>query len=195
MAVNPYIWPDPLGRSLAQFNFRRTEMEMQSSAWPVAGVDGPLTALARSGRRLDVDYSATAHIQSWLGTLFSAPFRPVSIDVALMAAGAVALGAIVVRRGLWSPAGITALLMAGQTAVVIAGMGVDFYRYFLPLLVVGATCIGVGAGAAFNGLQHIRLARTAPAASDVRARARSGRPVSGYNRTGIGRTDDAPAHT
>lgn len=195
VAVNPYLWPDPLGRSLAQFNFRRTEMEMQSSAWPVAGVDGPLTALARAGRRLDVDYSASIQVQTWLGNLLSVSFQPVSIDVALMAAGAIVLGAIVARYGVWSPPGIVALLMAGQCAIVILGMGVDFYRYFLPLLVIGATCTGVGAGAAFDAVRRMRIALAASAVNQAQAEAPSGRPVSGYNHAGIGQPEDAPAQT
>jgi len=46
---------------------------------------------------------------------------------------------------------------------VLVGMGVDFYRYFLPLLVVASVCVGVGIGSAFTFVQH-RLLRRIPAA-------------------------------
>lgn len=156
VAVNPYLWPHPLQRSFDQFNFRRSEMDGQSSAWPIAGVDGPLTALARTGRRFHEDYSSSIRIQDWFQNLISAAFQPLSIDAVLMAAGAVVLIAIVVRTGLWSPHALVALLMAGQSAVVVVGMGVDFYRYFLPLLVVGAICLGVGVGAGIDAVRRLR---------------------------------------
>jgi UDP-N-acetyl-D-mannosaminuronic acid transferase (WecB/TagA/CpsF family) len=40
--------------------------------------------------------------------------------------------------------------MAASSAAIIVGMGVDFYRYFLPLLIVLAVCFGVAVGAAFD---------------------------------------------
>jgi len=195
VAVNPFLWTDPLRRSFEQFNFRRTEMDTQSSAWPIAGVDGPIVALARTGRRFDVDYSSSIRIQSWFENLLSVTFEPVRLDVVLMAAGVAVLVAIVVRQGFWSPPALTALLMAGQSAVVILGMGVDFYRYFLPLLVVGAICIGAGAGSAFDALRRWRGRRLVPIASRAAVPSRSTQPVSGYNHAGNGLSDDAPAQT
>ncbi len=159
VAVNPYLWPAPIERTLNQFNFRLTEMDLQSSAWPIAGVAGPMAALMRTGRRFDQDYSSSLRAQAWFENLISAPFRHVSLDVVLMAAGVVVLIAIVVRNGLWSPPALAAFLMAGQSAAVIVGMGVDFYRYFLPLLVVGAICAGVAAGAAFEAVRGWRTPR------------------------------------
>ncbi len=195
VAVNPFLWPDPLRRSFEQFDFRRTEMDTQSSAWPIAGVDGPMGALARTGRRFDIDYSSSIRIHSWFENLLSVTFEPVRLDVVLIAAGVAVLVAIVVRQGFWSPPALTALLMASQSAVVILGMGVDFYRYFLPLLVVGAICIGVGAGSAFDALRRWRGRRLVPVASRAAVPSQSTQPVSGYNHAGIGLSDDAPAQT
>ncbi|MBA3275269.1 MAG: phospholipid carrier-dependent glycosyltransferase [Chloroflexia bacterium] len=162
VAVNPYLWPNPIERGLNQFNFRLTEMDLQSSAWPIAGVGGPMAALMRTGRRFDQDYSSSLRVQAWFENLVSAQFRHVSLDVVPMAAGVVVLIAIVVRNGLWSPHALTAFLMAGQSAAVIVGMGVDFYRYFLPLLVVGAICVGVAAGAGFEAVRGWRKPRVSP---------------------------------
>lgn len=195
VAVNPFLWPNPLERSFAQFDFRRSEMDTQSSAWPIAGVDGPLGALARTGRRFNADYSSTIRLQAWFEHLFSVRFEPVSLDVVLMAAGVVVLVTLVVRKGLWSPPALTALLMAGQSAVVIVGMGVDFYRYFLPLLVVGAICLGVGAGSAYGAFRHRRAGQPDPGPARVMGLASSRHPVSGYNQAGIRRPDDVPAQT
>jgi hypothetical protein len=153
IAINPFLWSDPFRRTYDLFNFRRTEMEGQSTAWPIAGVGSPLAALARTGRRFNDDYSTSLRIQDWLGDTASLSFRHVSIDVVLIAAGVVVLCAIVIRCGLWSAPALTALLMASECGAVIVGMGVDFYRYFLPLLVVASVCVGVGIGAAFTAVQ------------------------------------------
>jgi hypothetical protein len=49
--------------------------------------------------------------------------------------------------------------MAAQCGAVMVGMGVDFYRYFLPLLVVASVCVGVGVGAAFDVVQRRYIQR------------------------------------
>jgi 4-amino-4-deoxy-L-arabinose transferase-like glycosyltransferase len=148
--ANPFLWPNPIGRTLDIANFRRQEMDGQSAAWPIAGVDGPLTALQRTGRRFNLDYSSSLRIQNWWGGLWETSPGQVSLDVVIMCAGVVVLIALAIKSGLWSPAGITAFLMAASSAAIIVGMGVDFYRYFLPLLIVAATCFGIAVGSASN---------------------------------------------
>lgn len=159
VAVNPFLWPDPIRRTWDLFNFRKSEMDGQSSAWPIAGVDGPLAALDRTGRRFNKDYSTSLRIQDWIADTFTVTFRHVSLDVILIAAGAVLLTAIVVRNGLFSPAALAAFLMAAECGVVFVGMGVDFYRYFLPLLVVGSVCVGVAIGSLYGAVQRLVLKR------------------------------------
>lgn len=154
VVVNPFLWPSPFRRSWDLFDFRRSEMEGQSNAWPIAGVDGSLTALARTGRRFNRDYSTSLSVQEWIEDVVTVSFRHVSLDAMLMAAGVVVLIGIVARRGLWSPHALAAFLMASQCGVVIVGMGVDFYRYFLPLLIVASVCVGVGIGSGFDAIQR-----------------------------------------
>ena len=166
--ANPYLWPNPIGRTYTQFDFRRSEMEGQSSAWPIAGVNGPLQALDRTGRRFNVDYSTSLRIQHWIQDTATVTFKAISLDTVLMAAGLVLLLAIVVRRGLWSPHALVAYLMAAQCGVVIVGMGVDFYRYFLPLLVVASICLGVGIGEGVAWLRGLRTHAPRPLVAGVR---------------------------
>jgi 4-amino-4-deoxy-L-arabinose transferase-like glycosyltransferase len=172
VAVNPYLWPDPIRRTWEQFDFRRDEMDSQSSAWPIAAVENPLVAFERTGRRFNTDYSTSIRIQEWFAQTVSVDFKPIPLDVMFMAAGMVALLAIVVRRGLWSPHALVAYLMAASSAVVIVGMGVDFYRYFLPLLVVASICVGVGIGAGFSLLANTRASRVKAANRPPRASSR-----------------------
>jgi hypothetical protein len=134
-------------------------MDGQSSAWPIAGVENPLAALARTGRRFNADYSTSLRIQQWVEDTATISFHHVSIDVVLILAGTVVLLGVVVRRGLFSPHALAAMTMAAACGTVIVGMGVDFYRYFLPLLVVASVCVGVGIGGAFEALQRARLSR------------------------------------
>ena len=152
--ANPYLWPDPIGRTLSIANFRRQEMDGQSSAWPIAGVDGPMVALQRTGRRFNLDYSSSLRIQNWWGDLWNTSPSQASLDVVIMCAGVVVLLALVVKYGFWSSQGLTAYLMAASSAAIIVGMGVDFYRYFLPLLVVAATCFGIAIGAAYGAIAN-----------------------------------------
>src|SRR5690606_18180709 len=49
VAVYPYLWPDPIGRTLNLFTFRVEEMAAQSSNWPVMAVPTRAAALARIG--------------------------------------------------------------------------------------------------------------------------------------------------
>jgi hypothetical protein len=151
--ANPFLWPDPVGRTLAQLEFRTGEMDAQAAAWPIAAVDNPLVALQRTGRRFNTDYSTSIRVQEWLAQTLSIDFEPMPLDMLFIAAGVVVLGALVIRSGPWSPAGLSSYLMAASSAAVIVGMGVDFYRYFLPLLVVASVALGVGIGAGWSRLQ------------------------------------------
>ncbi len=148
--ANPYLWPNPIGRTMELVNFRRSEMDGQSSAWPIAAVENPLVAFQRTGRRFNLDYSSSLRVQDWFANTTSSVPTTVSLDVIVMVAGVIVLIALVVKRGLWSPTALSAFLMAASSAAIIVGMGVDFYRYFLPLLIVLAVCFGVAMGAAFD---------------------------------------------
>ncbi len=168
VAANPYLWPNPIGRTLDIANFRRQEMDGQSSAWPIAGVDGPLVAFQRTGRRFNLDYSSSLRIQNWWADTWNTTASHVSLDVVVMCAGIVVLIALVVKHGLWSPQGLTTFLMAASSAAIIAGMGVDFYRYFLPLLIVAATCFGIAIGAAYGSLMTFVRHRSRPSGPALR---------------------------
>lgn len=151
--ANPYLWPNPIGRTLSLVDFRRSEMDGQSSAWPIAAVETPMVALQRTGRRFNLDYSSSMRAQNWLADVLTTAWAAISLDVIVMVAGIVVLIALVVKRGLWSPTAVTSMLMAASSAAILLGMGVDFYRYFLPLLIVLAVCAGVAFGAAFDLLR------------------------------------------
>ncbi|HYJ13089.1 MAG TPA: hypothetical protein VEW66_05840, partial [Thermomicrobiales bacterium] len=74
---------------------------------------------------------------------------------------------MVVQSGLWSPQSLVIMLMAAEIGAVTVGLGVDFYRYYLPVLLVICILIGVAVGeaarVAWNFVQ--RPAMTVPESS------------------------------
>jgi hypothetical protein len=152
VASYPYLWPDPIGRTLSLIQFRQREMYNQGRIWTELNIDGPLHAMGRVFYWFSVEDSVTGNAVEGLLGLAGLQVNLVGIDVLLAISGAVVLGAIVWRRGLASPAALAALVLGAQVAIVIGGMRADFARYLMPVLVAQTVCIGVLAGAAWDWL-------------------------------------------
>jgi hypothetical protein len=147
VALYPYLWTDPIGRSLNLLDFRRTEMASQARIWPWARVDNPKEAFMRYGEQLHDAASSTRHLLEWANENLGLSIQnPISFDFILIAIGAILLIRIVIQRGLWSPHAFVALLMAAEVGAVTVGLGVDFYRYYLPVLLVNSVLVGVAFG-------------------------------------------------
>ncbi len=162
VVVSPYLWPDPIRRTYYLFEFRRVEMVGQSNNWPSVAVANPAAALSRIGKRLNEDYSTTEHVQRWFGTLIGIDRPVIGFDLLLAGVGGLLLILIVFKRGIWSPHAITAGLMLSELAVVVLGMGSDFYRYYLPVVLIAAILVGVFTGETWAGarsLVHVRKRR------------------------------------
>lgn len=165
--VSPYLWQDPIRRTYYLFEFRRVEMVGQSNTWPSVAVANPAAALSRIGERLNEDYSTTKHVQHWFGKLMGIDTGAVGFDLPLAAIGGLLLVVIVFRRGLWSPHAITAGLMLSELAAVVLGMGSDFYRYYLPVVLIMMILVGVFAGELWKAMRSLlqsrrQLPRTRP---------------------------------
>lgn len=136
VAIYPWLWENPLRRTWRLFEFRSSEMDAQTSAWPNALVDNPLDALAHFGYKLTYTHStsqkALQHIYDWLGIDRTA----VGFDLVLASAGIVMLLWYVGRYGLWTPTALVSILMAGEIAILALGMKADFYRYHLPVVMI-----------------------------------------------------------
>jgi len=174
VAMYPYLWVDPIGRSLALLDFRTTEMASQARIWPWARVDNPKDAFMRYGEQLSDIASTTKHVQEWVDRNLGLPIpNPVGLDFVVVAAGGILLLRIVIQRGLWSPHALVALLMAAEVGAVTVGLGVDFYRYYLPVLLVNSVLVGVAFGEATAAVRRHLRQRHAPqthrAAMPVRA--------------------------
>lgn len=136
IALYPYLWPSPLGRTKILFDVRAYEMANQGRIWPNLKVHGPLDAAATLWRAFSGTYSTLGSLADGLP----------QIDAILGALGLVALLALVVRQGPVSRAAFVLYLVGGQALVVWLGLRVDFNRYYLPALVFLALCVGMLAG-------------------------------------------------
>ncbi len=158
VAVSPFLWPDPFGRTYALFEFRRIEMVGQGTNWPSVAVASPMAAMSRIGLRLNENSSTTSRMQEALGDLFGIGFEPTGFDLLLVCAGGLLLALIVIREGIFSPHGLLSVLLGGELTLIVLGMGSDFYRYYLPIVFISAVLVSVFADAVWK-LAAQRIAR------------------------------------
>ena len=159
----PYLWPDPVGRTLNLVRFRTREMQLQATDWPVMAVSTRAEAFRRIGENFHERYSL-------LQVTRLANLELPAIELSLAAAGAVVWLADAVRAGLRSPIMVILITLGSQVAVTVAGMRSEFDRYHVPMLAFGCIAIGaaVGSGVEFlnrqllagNAHRHLEIATT-----------------------------------
>lgn len=154
----PYLWPDPIRRTIELFRFRATEMESQGEIWSDLKVNGPIDALGRIGHWLGEVDSVTGQSINAVAGLVGAAWRPGALDLILAIIGGIILLALAVQRGLGSRWAMAALVLGGQVILIVVGMRADFARYMLPVLVANTVCGGLVAGAVWE-LARGRLGR------------------------------------
>ncbi len=142
----PYLWPDPIQRTIWMFQFRSGEMENQGELWQDRQVAGTFDAIQRLKFHMAEQFSVSA----WLSGEFQARFGwgwdfP-DADLLLGVAGLGLLFLLAAHYGLRSPHALALLLLGSQVAVTIAGLQADFERYYLPILATFAVGVGVLAG-------------------------------------------------
>ncbi len=154
VAMYPYLWVAPVRRSLELLEFRRTEMASQARIWPWTQVNNPKDAFARYGEQLHDAASTTKHLHQWIDRNVGIPIGgPIGFDFMVVIVGGIVLTRMVIQRGLWSPHAMMALLMAAEVGAVTVGLGVDFYRYYLPVLLVNSVLVGVAFGTVSNRIR------------------------------------------
>jgi hypothetical protein len=150
VASFPYLWPDPVGRTRALFEFRAIEMYNQGVIWSELNVDGPIDALGRIGNWLgDID-SVTGQLFELIARPFGISWKPMEFDLVLAIIGALILLVLAIQRGLGSRWAMAAVVLGGQVALIVVGMRADFSRYLLPVLIATAVCGGLVAGAIWD---------------------------------------------
>ncbi len=153
VAANPYLYPDPWGRTSAMFKFRLTEMQTQLGLYPRFAIHG-------FGTRLDIVFR-----------------RVLQDDAAISVRGArfinfllCTAGTSVLLRAAWSwlrgnENGGTSLVLVAvalTTAAPALLTPLDWERYYLLPVIFSTVGIAVGIAACVTGLFTLVWPRIAP---------------------------------
>lgn len=141
VAVYPYLWPDPIGRTRNLFAFRVEEMATQAADWPVMAVPTRTEAVRRVGINFTERFNLAASLVSLTGR--SAPLIVRLPEVALAGIGVIVMVATAIRDGPYSPRAMALAVLGGQAIVTILGMRSEFDRYHLPMALLGTVAAAV----------------------------------------------------
>ena len=152
VAVNPFLWPDPVGRTAAMLQFRRQELVGQRTL--NAGDAVPESVAVRSALLLERTFVTEAPLARRTG---------LPLDAVLALVGAAALGRRAFRArgngGLVGPEAFALVWIATFLAGTVPNLGLDWQRYYLPTVALGLVPAGVGAQALVGAAVHAARAR------------------------------------
>lgn len=164
LASYPYLWSDPIGRTEVLFDFRRDEMANQSRIWGDQAIHSRIDALDRTWNMLEVRYSASGRVFDRLGIDIGQVDVQDGFDMPLLLAGLLTFVALALWKGFRTPHLLTLIVLSGQVMIILAGININFNRYYLPILLYLAIGLGIGAGTAIDGLgwlvSRIRVRRS-----------------------------------
>jgi hypothetical protein len=143
VAGYPYLWPDPIDRTYRLFAYRTREMALQQGYSPKLAIGSEAEVFERIRNMLSEEYSVTGRLVDAAPLLVG---MPLTLDLLLAVGGIGVLLWLIRRHGPASPQALAGVVLLGQAALIVAGLRVDFARYYLPLVFVGAMAIGVLAG-------------------------------------------------
>jgi hypothetical protein len=172
VVVYPYLWPDPIGRTLNLFAFRATEMATQASDWPVMAVPNRFEAMRRTALNFSEHYSYLGSFTEITG--LRVPRAVLQLEVLLALAGIGVMTRDALRAGWLSARMLVLAVLGGQVLVTILGMRSEFDRYHLPAALLGAVAMSVAVYAVVRavrqGLSGWRSQHHTPAQERMAAR-------------------------
>jgi hypothetical protein len=151
VAVYPYLWPDPIGRTDRLFDFRTAEMENQAEIWEQTSVNGPFQAIERVEGQLGIRTSTSGWLAGEVEARFNRTWDRPDVDLKLGAVGLVLLTVWALMYGPRSRYALGGIVIVGEAALIVVGMQVDFNRYHLPILLAIVVGAGFLAGQLWNG--------------------------------------------
>ena len=172
----PYVWSKPIGRTQILFDFRTQEMKSQARIWPNLKISDRWDALGTLWHTFQDIYPSSEKLFVWLSDNTPFPSGVPSIDIFLVGIGLVLAFVTVIRTGFATRLAAAFILLGGQATAIIVGLRVDFNRYYLPILLFGAFCIGylVGEVIRVSGERYLvrqsrkhASSRSAPAVSAI----------------------------
>ena len=146
VAVYPYLWPDPIRRTLGMFAFRIAEMGRQGDNWAGVAVESRADALARIGGRLGRDYSGSGQLATWLE----------GADLALGIAGLLLLAGLALTTAGDRHHAVALVILGGQAGLIVVGLRSDYARYSLPIVLVLAFGASIVAGCSWAAVADVR---------------------------------------
>lgn len=144
--IYPYLWWNPIGNTKKLFDFRTQEMESQAEIYPNTQVSGPIEALRRVRTQLGIRDSTANWLSEQLQERFNHTFHHSNLDIYFGFLGICLLAGWALMYGPRSKHALGGIVIAGEAALIIIGMQVDFNRYHLPILL----CVAVGVGFFFG---------------------------------------------
>jgi hypothetical protein len=153
VALYPYVWSAPYERSRILFDFRAQEMASQSRIWPNLAVIGRVDAFKTLWRVFQENYPTTGRFFDWVSGWSGLPTLP-NIDIVLAGFGLAWAVVNVLRRGVATPLAFAFILFGGQALAIVAGLRVDFNRYYLPIVLFVGLCIGYLGGETARWVQE-----------------------------------------
>ncbi|MCA9879507.1 MAG: hypothetical protein KC442_17065, partial [Thermomicrobiales bacterium] len=150
--VYPYLWPDPVGRTVNLFSFRAIEMATQASDWPVMAVPTRLEAVRRTGLNFSEHYNLVGSVADVAH--LRVPGALLQLEVLLALGGVAVMTRDALRAGLFSARALVLAVLGGQVAVTILGMRSEFDRYHLPAALLGAVALCVALHAIVTSLRR-----------------------------------------
>ncbi|MFL5758352.1 MAG: phospholipid carrier-dependent glycosyltransferase [Thermomicrobiales bacterium] len=171
----PYLWPDPVARTKYLFDFRQYEMANQARLWNDRAVDSRIDAMRRVWAAFENHYTSSGRVVNLTGRIIGAGWGQVGIDGIFELAGIILFIGLALRHGIISRHFMALAVLGGQTALIIAGMRVDFNRYYLPILLFLAVSVGILAGEVWSLLPHFLPVRVRSRQRDRASTVVSGR--------------------
>ena len=152
VAVNPFLWPDPIGRTAAMLEFRRQELVGQRALNANDAV--PESLAARATLLLERTFVGEAPFARRTGL-------PLDAALALVGAGVLARRAFRARGegGLVGPEAFALVWIGTFLAGTAPNLGLDWQRYYLPTVALGLILVGVGAEALVGATVRAARAR------------------------------------
>jgi hypothetical protein len=155
LAVNPFLWPDPVGRTRAMLEFRQQEMFGQRT------LNEELAVPEGIGTRLAFLLRRSALEEPW------APRRlgiPVEAILSVVGLGVVAARLVQNRRegSLVGPEALTGAWLLVSIVGTAPNLGIDWDRYYLPIVALGLVFAGIGAEALVAAGRRAVSRRRAP---------------------------------
>jgi hypothetical protein len=167
VALYPFVWSAPYERTRILYDFRAQEMASQSRIWPNLAVTGRLDAFKTLWRVFQEQYPTTGRFFDWMHGWSGIPAPP-NIDIALAGLGLAWAITNVLRHGVVTPLTFSFVLLGGQAMAIVAGLRVDFNRYYLPIVLFVALCIGYLGGELVRWLERWYSDRHSLAAHEIR---------------------------